>query len=168
MLHASDKESEPLALWKMIQEFEVDDSSSPMTFTDRLARENGWTHEFAIRAILEYKKFIFLICISNQPLTPSDEVDQVWHLHLLYTHSYWKEFCGAVLQKEIHHGPTKGGQTEQTKFTNWYLRTLDLYRSNFNQDPPDDIWPSEAKRFKNVNFQRVSLDTNWIVKKPFK
>src|SRR6478735_8699456 len=101
MLHAMNTEHEPLALWKMIREFELDDNASPMTFTDRLAQENGWTHEFAIRAILEYKKFIFLICISNQPLTPSDEVDQVWHLHLLYTHSYWKEFCPLVLKKEI-------------------------------------------------------------------
>ena len=167
MLHATMREPAHLALWERIRDFELDDDSSSLTFTDRLARENGWSHEFAIRAIVEYKKFMFLVCISNQPLTPSDEVDQVWHLHLLYTHSYWKEFCPTVLKKEIHHGPTKGGQSEQLKFTNWYLRTLDLYKQNFSQDPPTDLWPSGKKRFSNINFQRVSRDENWIIKKPF-
>ena len=167
MLQASTMGHEHQILWEEIQGFELDDDSSSMTFTDRLARENGWSHDFAIRSIVEYKKFIFLICNSNQPLTPSDEVDQVWHLHLLYTHSYWKEFCGAVLKKEIHHGPTKGGQSEQHKFTNWYLRTLDLYKQHFNQTPPVDIWPPEKKRFRNINFQRVSKDAHWIIKKPF-
>jgi hypothetical protein len=113
-------------LWDRLKEFELDDNDSQLTFTDRLARENGWAHEFSVRAVLEYKRFIFLICVSNQPLTPSDEVDQVWHLHLLYTHSYWREMCGQLLNKEIHHGPTKGGQNENLKFTDWYQRTIEL------------------------------------------
>ena len=62
-------------LWNRIQNFELDDVNSAYTFSDRLALENGWTLEYALRVIDEYKKYIFLICISNQPLTPSDEVD---------------------------------------------------------------------------------------------
>lgn len=154
-------------LWDSLKHFELDDDNSSLTFTDRLARENGWTHEFSVRAILEYKKFIFLITISNQPLTPSDEVDQVWHLHLLYTQSYWKDMCGTLLKREIHHGPTKGGQNENLKFTDWYLKTIELYKSSFGEAPPDDIWPAKEKRFKSVNFQRVNIDNYWVIKKPF-
>jgi hypothetical protein len=160
--------SENLELWKRIQQFELDDEDSSLTFTDRLARENGWSHEFAIRAVLEYKKFIFLICISNQPLTPSDEVDQVWHLHLLYTHSYWDEFCGEILNRKIHHGPTRGGKRENDKFTNWYLQTLELYRNTFNEAPPVDIWPPDNIRFTSINFQRINTDRYWVIKKLFK
>jgi hypothetical protein len=155
-------------LWEKIKQFELDDNDSQLTFTDRLARENGWTHEFAIRATLEYKKFVFLICYSNQPLTPSDEVDQVWHLHLLYTHSYWDEFCGELLNRKIHHGPTRGGQNENQKFTNWYLRTIELYKNVFNENPPEDIWPPDKLRFKNINFKRISMDKYWVIKKLFK
>jgi hypothetical protein len=162
-----DMKKENLLLWDKIKEFELDDPNSSMTFTDRLAKENGWTHEFSVRAILEYKRFLFLICVSGQPLTPSDEVDQVWHLHLLYTHSYWDELCGSILKKKIHHGPTKGGHSENQKFTNWYIKTLELYKRNFKQDPPVDIWPSNEVRFRNVNFQRVNMESNWIIKKPF-
>lgn len=154
-------------LWKRISNFELDDTSQ-LTFTDRLARENAWSHEFSVRAILEYKKFIFLVCISDQPLTPSDQVDQVWHLHLLYTQSYWKDFCGVVLEKEIHHGPTKGGISERQKFTNWYLRTLELYQEVFETSPPPDIWPNEGIRFANVNFQRIDTNNFYLIRKFFK
>lgn len=160
-------DAEHQLLWEKIDSFELDDLDSSLAFSDRLSRENGWQYEFSVRAVREYKKFIFLVSISGQPLTPSDEVDQVWHLHLLYTYSYWKELCGKILNKEIHHGPTKGGRNEQLKFTNWYLETLRLYKFHFRHDPPGDLWPEPEKRFKRINFQRVNVDSNWIVKKPF-
>lgn len=65
-----------LNLWNKIKNFELDESEISLNFTDRLARENGWSIEYAIRAIYEYKKFIFLLTISNHSLTPSDQVDQ--------------------------------------------------------------------------------------------
>ncbi|MBS1506539.1 MAG: hypothetical protein JSS79_07835 [Bacteroidetes bacterium] len=154
-------------LWKDILDFELDDSNAPLTFTDRLARENGWTHEFAVRAVIEYKKFIFLICLSDRPLTPSDQVDQVWHLHLLYTRSYWDEMCAGILKKKIHHGPTKGGQREGEKFTDWYLKTLAFYRETFEEEPPRDLWPDAKQRFSEINFQRVNRDRFWLVRKFF-
>lgn len=153
-------------LWGKIKKFELDDPSDSLTFTDRLARENGWTVEYSVRAIEEYKKFMFLLCIANHPLTPSDQVDQVWHLHLIYTHSYWEEFCNDILGKPIHHGPTKGGDGENNKFTDWYERTKELYRSIFASEPPGDIWLDSKTRFSEINFQRVNLHKNWIVKKP--
>jgi hypothetical protein len=155
-------------LWTAINAFELDDDSSSLTFSDRLAKENGWSKEFALRAIEEYKKFMFLICVINQPLTPSDEVDQVWHLHLLYTQSYWKEFCAEVLKREVHHGPTKGGIQESTKFSDWYSKTLLCYKEKFNNDPPTDLWPPKEIRFRQSDFKRIDLLTNWIIKKPFK
>ena len=154
-------------LWSKLKDFELDDNDSPLTFTDRLARENGWTHEFSVRAILEYKKFIFLTIVSNQPLTPSDEVDQVWHLHLLYTHSYWTDMCDKLLNRQIHHGPTKGGQSEGLKFTDWYSKTIALYKFHFDEDPPIDIWPPTELRFANMNFRRINMDIHWVFKKPF-
>jgi len=154
-------------LWEKIRTFELDDPSSALTFTDRLARENGWSHEFTLLSIDEYKKFIFLLCISEHPLTPSDQVDQVWHLHLLYTHSYWTDFCKNTIDKQIHHGPTKGGISESQKYTDWYEKTKQLYKSIFGYETPKKIWPSSEIRFSEINFQRVNLKRNWIIKKPF-
>jgi hypothetical protein len=150
--------------WAAFQRFELDDASA-LSFSDRLARENGWSKTFALRAIEEYKKFMFLIVITDTPLAPSDEVDQVWHLHLLYTWSYWKEFCPNVLQKEVHHGPTKGGDTQRGQFTTWYNETLQRYRDVFQREPPTDLWPSATIRFQATNFLRIDVRKHWIIKK---
>jgi hypothetical protein len=158
---------EQIKLWHKIKSFELDDPEIDFNFTDRLARENGWTVEYAIRAIVEYKKFIFLLTISNHPLTPSDQVDQVWHLHLLYTQSYWIDFCENTIHQKIHHGPTKGGETEKNKYTDWYEKTKELYLATFNAETPKDIWPSSEIRFSEIEFVRVNTKRNWIIKKPF-
>ncbi|WP_196894444.1 glycine-rich domain-containing protein [Aureivirga marina] len=151
-------------LWKKITDFELDDPESDYNFTDRLCRENEWNYEYGIRAVLEYKKFIFLICISEIPLTPSDQVDQVWHLHLLYTQSYWKEMCQEILNTEIHHGPTKGKSERQT-FSNQYEITKERYRQVFKTEPPLDIWPTSENRFHYIHFVRINKQKNWIVPK---
>lgn len=153
-------------LWQVIQDFQTDNPVSSLTFTQRLARENDWKMSYAIRAVDEYKKFIYLICVAPHPLTPSDQVDQVWHLHMLYTQSYWKDFCERTLKREIHHGPTKGGKQEAEKFNDWYARTLEMYRAVFLSEPPADIWPHPAKRFSDVHYKRINVRTNWIIPKP--
>lgn len=152
--------------WEQVSRFELDDPDSAVRFSNRLCRENGWSTEYSLRAIHEYKKFMFLLCIADQPLTPSDQVDQVWHLHLLYTKSYWYSFCRDILKKEIHHEPTKGGKMEGDKFSNWYDRTKEFYQKIFDTQPPEDIWPSTEIRFKDVNFQRINLSQYWIIKRP--
>lgn len=158
---------EQLKLWNDIKNFELDEPGVSLSFTDRLARENAWTIEYSIRAVLEYKKFIFLLTISDHPLTPSDQVDQVWHLHLIYTQSYWIDFCKNTVQKDIHHGPTRGGEMENAKYTNWYEKTKELYLATFRTEAPKDMWPNSKIRFSEIEFERVNIKRNWIIKKPF-
>src|SRR5262245_27945240 len=128
-------------LWQRIQGFEIDNPSVEFPFSSRLARENGWSREKALEAIEEYRKFIYLICVSPSPVTPSEVVDQVWHLHLLYTRSYWLMLCGVVLGRQIHHEPTRGGTREREKFQRQYRDTLKLYRAEFGTEPPATAWP---------------------------
>lgn len=152
-------------LWEAICRFDLDQYGVDFSFSKRLQRENGWSAGFAERAIGEYKKFMFLICVSGEALTPSDEVDQVWHLHLLYTRSYWEDFCGKVLGRTIHHGPTKGGVAEADKFEDWYARTKQWYRKKFEQEPPTNLWPPAERRFGELRFQRVNLHRYWVFRR---
>jgi hypothetical protein len=154
------------ALWQKIKRFEVGDPMAAFSFSGRLARENGWEVDYAERVVMEYKRFLFLASISPLPVTPSDQVDQAWHLHLLYTESYWQELCGSILPRPVNHGPTKGGQQENDKFEDWYERTKAFYREVFDRVPPEDIWPSSEIRFGEINFKRVNLDHHWIIRKP--
>jgi len=96
-------------LWSRIGAFALDDPRAGFQFTDRLARDNGRSLHFAQRVAVAYKKFILLCAISPEPVTPSDVVDQAWHLHMIYTESYWTDLCRNTLGKQVHHNPTKGG-----------------------------------------------------------
>lgn len=153
-------------LWEDIAAFQFDDSDAELPFSRRLARDNNWGHGFALRCITEYKKFIYLCCTSEHSVTPSDAVDQVWHLHLTYTRSYWEDLCHAVCGRQIHHNPTKGGNLEKLHFMNCYNQTLKLYESEFGEKPPHDVWLATRNRFSAVNFSRVDKDSFWLIKKP--
>lgn len=158
--------AEQATLWQKIVDFQLDDPEASFKFSERLARENGWNVNYALRVISEYKKFIFLCCISDNGVTPSDAVDQVWHLHLTFTRSYWIDLCRDTLGREIHHNPTKGGDSEAVKYDTFYTDTNKLYIEVFQQYPPFDIWPENATRFTDIDFQRVNKRRNWIIRKP--
>jgi hypothetical protein len=147
-----------LALWHTLERFEVDDDPAcALPFVARLARENGWPREHAARVFDEYRKFLYLAVVAGHPVTPSDDVDQAWHLHLAYTRSYWDDLCGRVLGRPLHHGPTQGGSAEDRKYESWYQATLESYWRVFGMAPDSRIWPRPSERFSAANrFVRVN------------
>ena len=154
-------------LWSRIQAFEIDLPNAALPFSQRLARDNAWSHPFALRVIAEYKRFLYLASTSHHSVTPSDAVDQAWHLHLCYTRSYWDELCAAVLQRPLHHGPTKGGPAENHRFLDLYQATLDAYKSEFGAPTPVDIWPSPSQRFsRHARYQRLDRSRYVILPRP--
>lgn len=153
-------------LFDRIKSFQFDGPDTQLTFYKRLARENRWSEDFSTQVIEEYKRFIYLACISDHTVTPSDEVDQAWHLHLTYTRSYWEDFCEQCLGRVLHHDPTEGGQQEDQKYFECYERTLELYRMEFDRHPPQDIWPSAELRFSRAaHLSRVDTSAYWLVSK---
>ncbi len=155
-------------LWRRLEAFEFDDPAASLTFTRRLARENGWDVPYAARVVEEYKRFVFLAMTAGHEVTPSDEVDQAWHLHLTYTRSYWGELCGEVLGRPLHHGPTKGGASEGQRFEEQYEATLASYRDVFSEEPPADVWPPSVVRFGEAkDIVRVNRQRMWLVPKPW-
>ena len=152
------------ALRSQIESFQIDSGTPSLTFEKRLARENGWTVRYAERVVQEYKRFAYLAAMAGHPVTPSEDVDQAWHLHLTYTQSYWHRFCRDVLHFDLHHNPTEGGNAEQEKFFDWYARTLESYAHAFGQAPPADIWPSPERRFATVGQTRwVDTARHWVI-----
>ena len=156
-------------LWERIEAFSFDAGPSTFPFWARLASENGWSMSFAARAITEYRRFLYLAVVAGHQVSPSDQVDQVWHLHLLYTESYWNGLCRDVLGMPLHHQPTAGGTSERAKFDDWYRKTLVSYRRVFREDPPADIWPDPDSRAGDVDhYQRVNTRRCWIIRRPWR
>lgn len=135
------------ALWDRITDFSIDEEGAKLPFLKRLARENKWSYVFALEAMDEYKKFIYLSCVSPTPLTPSEEVDEVWHLHLTYTKNYWDKFCKETLGRPFHHTPTNGDAAEREKFFALYEQTQLIYEKEFETPVPKRFWPTSKKRF---------------------
>ncbi|MCJ8189971.1 glycine-rich domain-containing protein [Sphingomicrobium aestuariivivum] len=130
-----------------LEAYRIGPEDAAFSFAQRLARENGWDVPTAERAIGEYKRFCYLAMTAGHPVTPSDAVDQVWHLHLTFTQDYWQRFCPEVLGRPLHHGPTKGGAAERTRYYDQYAATLKSYETAFGEVPPADLWPAARRRF---------------------
>ena len=156
--------AEQQALYGHIQAFSLDQPNVELSFSQRLAKENDWSLVYAHEAIEEYKKFAFLSVAAEHPVIPSDPIDQVWHLHLTYTRSYWDNFCLKLLRQPLHHDPALGGLAEKQQFKDFYGKTLESYQQFFGVEPPARVWPTTEDRFRqDLTFVRVNIGQNLIL-----
>jgi hypothetical protein len=155
---------EKIQLLEKLECMRIEPDGARLTFLARLARENDWSLVYANRVMQEYRRFLFLAATCGHPVTPSDEVDQAWHLHLTYSRHYWETLCGEILKRPLHHSPTSGGADEGERYRDQYDRTLEAYCEAFGQEPPADIWPDAKKRF-GIDYHRVAIGQHWTVPK---
>jgi ubiquitin len=89
----------------------------------------------------EYLKFLLLKSIAKDvdasELSPSGEVDAIWHLHLLDTKSYMAA-CKCLNVSFIHHNPDgrRNAHLQQRRLS----RTRSLYQQVFGYSPHPDFW----------------------------
>ncbi len=155
------------ALLKRLEDYDLDNPNSTFPFSAKLAKETGWTPSFTQRAIEEYKRFCYLAMTAGHPVSPSEVIDEVWHMHLIYSHEYWKVFCPQVLQREFHHYPSTGGRVEKDKFEDWFAKTLKSYREAFGEDPPKDIWLDAPSKPVAPTTELVDIANHWVIPKHF-
>lgn len=123
-------------------------------FIEELMNQCMWTEEYAIRVIEEYKRFCYVG--RNVSAVPSQEIDLVWSLHLLYTEEYWEYFCPKILGMRLHRYPSDYDSALRHK----YLDTIMSYSKEFGSMPPEDIWPNPYEAF-NGNY--ITVDTTKFV-----
>lgn len=140
-------------LWDQVSDFDVAEYAFNYGFALRLATENKWSLSFTDAAIEEYKKFMFLAAISEEMIAPSEVVDIVWHLHLIYSDAY-QSFC-KVLGKEIRHIPSRKEQAEQAHFEAAKHSTQKIYEPVFGP-MPEAIWKYESM-YDSLHLSRASF-----------
>jgi hypothetical protein len=133
-------------LWQRLAAMRIEAEGAALTFAARLARENGWSGRHAAAVVEEYRRFLYLAATAG-PVTPSEDVDQAWHLHLSYTRHYWDELCGRIIGMPLHHDPTEGGAGQRAHYHRQYEQTLARYRTIFGAPPPRQVWPDAEARF---------------------
>lgn len=68
----------------------------------------GWSREATIQAISRYLMFLTLIHLyPNRQFVPSQEIDCVWHFHIIDTIKYAQD-CQMLFGRFIHHFPYFG------------------------------------------------------------
>ncbi|QNM96493.1 TIGR04222 domain-containing membrane protein [Chitinimonas koreensis] len=154
---------EQAALYRRIAEHPFDRAAPLENFSAKLARQNGWTPAYARRVTAEYRRFVLIALESGHVASPSDAVDQAWHLHLGYTRDYWERFCPEVLGRTLHHEPAAAGTADAARHAAQYRQTLASYRRLFGESPPADIWPTGRAAHR---FQRVDLAQHLLLPRP--
>ena len=130
----------PANMWEKINESFGGTDASTKAFADKISRKHNWTKAFALKAVQEYKKFIFLGVIGEFHVTPSKFIDVVWHEHILFTNAY-NDFCKEIIEYRFEHYPELINLDTETEIYNaQYIKTLELYLSEFEKLPPADIW----------------------------
>jgi hypothetical protein len=102
-------------------------------------RRNGerlWDEQRVERALNEYKQFLALMHWNPEAvLVPSEDIDEVWHTHVLNTARYQAD-CETIFGRFQHHFPTfgesEGVQEEDMKDRN---ETLKLFEESFGDVP---------------------------------
>ncbi|WP_309714680.1 hypothetical protein [Armatimonas sp.] len=122
-------------LWQQLAALPLEEG-----FSKRLARENEWGVLFTEQVIGEYRRFLYLTQVAGHAVTPSKAVDEAWHLHLLYTRSYWEALCGDILSKPLHHEPGTGKPKDEVHFAGQYAKTQESYQRIFGEEPPSCVW----------------------------
>jgi hypothetical protein len=130
----------PASLWQQITAAFGGPDAFSKAFAAKVARKHGWSNAFALKAVSEYKKFVYLGVVSKFHVTPSKIIDVVWHEHLLFTSAY-REFCNTVIGYQFDHHPELLPMADETgRYNAQYRDTLEFYKTEFGFDPPSDIW----------------------------
>ena len=102
-------------------------------------RRNGerlWDEERVQQALNEYKQFLALMAwYPEAALVPSDDIDEVWHTHVLNTARYQAD-CEAIFGRFQHHLPSVG---ESEEVVEEHLKGRDetarLFEESFGEVP---------------------------------
>ncbi|MBL8849153.1 MAG: glycine-rich domain-containing protein-like [Planctomycetaceae bacterium] len=102
-------------------------------------RRNGerlWDEDRVEQALHEYRQFLALMLwYPDAVLVPSEDIDEVWHAHVLNTARY-QDDCETIFGSFQHHAPTFGDSEEvQAEQLLGCDETLNLFEEAFGEIP---------------------------------
>jgi hypothetical protein len=95
--------------------------------------EQKWNIQQTNQAISRYRMFLLLVYLyPNSQLVPNQEIDKVWHSHILDTMKY-SEDCQMLFGRFIHHFPYFGerGKKDKENLQKGFEQTQVLFQEHF-------------------------------------
>lgn len=111
----------------------------------RLVQRFRWWPRRAALGVRNYKRFLYCLqVLKDTALTPSEEIDEVWHYHILDTQAYHTH-CQQVFGHYIHHTPANTRET-LPEFDTMFQSFATWYEITFHEPLQDwslswqDVW----------------------------
>ncbi|MEG4573857.1 glycine-rich domain-containing protein-like [Microcoleus sp. N3A4] len=127
----------------------------------------GWTKAKTVRAIARYMAFLGLIYLyPNQQFVPTQEIDAVWHNHILDTSKYHQD-CELLFGRYVHHFPyfSRRGEADEQTWQAAFADTQTILEHHFGTETDDKldrskIWlkadekKNKAARCENLKYPK--------------
>lgn len=123
----------------------------------------GWSRQQTLQAIGRYKTFLFVSYLyPDILLVPTQEIDRVWHSHILHTRKY-RQDCEGLFGYFIEHQPDSEyfAQSKGQNLDAAFVQTqsfLVLFQKYFETDtsaesllPPDQAFNLPQEKVQSVN-----------------
>lgn len=107
----------------------------PIAYELIYSNEEKWNIEKTNQAISRYLMFLLLVYLyPNGQLVPSQEIDRVWHHHIIDTIKY-AEDCEMLFGRFIHHFPYFGkrGEIDRDNLQTAFEQTQVLFQEHFGK-----------------------------------
>ncbi|HEY4194963.1 MAG TPA: hypothetical protein VGM63_05480 [Mucilaginibacter sp.] len=76
---------------------------------DRHLYKYVWEAERTEDAIANYRLFLLFTQLFGAPVSPTKDVDEIWHSHILHSNKYFLD-CDKMFGKYLHHLPNPIGR----------------------------------------------------------
>lgn len=109
-------------------------------------KQYKWSDSYAQAVLEEYQRFMHIRALDFGT-SPTDPIDQLWHIHILYTENYY-DYCMKKFGKFIHHSPDMS--LDQKARQARIRKTIKIYSQLYPSILYPEIW--------NINTELINLN----------
>lgn len=114
------------------------DLSGPIAFLVNRQSKNASHVDLIAR---EYRRYLGIIAVYPKDRFPvSEEVDEMWHTHILFTRDY-RKMSDAIRGEYINHDPILTEPDRLALEPYYHKGTLVRYREIYGEPAPEWLWP---------------------------
>ncbi len=121
-------------------------------FLQQLTQKYNWDRSYASDAVKEYNRFMILRS-QNHNLSPADDIDKVWHQHIIDTKNY-ASYC-KKFDKFIHHDPADALDQSARKIR--LKNTIQAYKQTFHTFINPNVWGIVLSSPKNNTEIKIAV-----------
>jgi len=117
----------------------------------RVQKEKGWSPRMAEVAAKFYRNFLIL-CKKHEDVafSPTQQIDEIWHAHILYTKEY-HEMSEKVFGKYLHHQPFHEEDSKENSQEENHIQLLQRFHQEEFGEPIYDTVYSVGDLFSEIS-----------------